>query len=815
MSGIRQDVRYALRQLRKSLGFTVVAVVTLALGIGANTAIFSVVNGVLLRPLQFPDPGRLVRVWHVPPAKSFPGMPTFSVSAANYLDWERQNHVFEGMAIYTFHGFTLTGSDKPEQVDACAATAGFFSTLGVQPLLGRRFTPEEDQPGRSNVVVLSHRLWQEHFGSNPGVVGHDIKLDGQSYLVAGVMPASFQFPDFAQMWTPMAWTDKEKAVRGEHHSVVIARLKPGIDLKQAQAEMNTISSRLEQQYPEDDKGWGALVVPLHEDMVSDVKPALLVLLGAVGFVLLIASVNVANLALARTFSRQKEIAIRTALGASSVRVLRQILTESVLLALAGGALGLIWAHSGVRLIMAFLADRLPHSTQVGLDAKVLGFTAAISVGTGILAGVLPAFRLTRTNVSQSLKQGLGRTDAASSGNRTRSILVVSEVALSLILLVGAGLMIRSFRNLHGVNPGFDSHNVLTMTAMVSRAKFSTPDQQINFFEQVLQRVRTLPGVESAGVVDDIPLDNGGSHQPIAIEGRPTLPMSEQPEVDVRLISSGYLSALHIPLLRGRDFSDSDLVGRPAVILISESMAREFWPEENALGKRLTLTFSADKIREVVGIVGDVKLDGLDQTRPSATLYVPLDQMSLPSTGGWNSFPMTLAVRPGSSAAGLVSAVSNAVHDVDREMPLRDILTMDDLVANSLTQQRFNMLLLGAFAGLALLLAGVGIYSVLSYSVRRSVREIGIRMALGAQLSDVLRSVVLEGMKPTLLGVAIGAGGALALGRVLSGMIYGVRATDPLTFLAVAVLLAVIALLASFIPAYRATKVDPMVALRYE
>ena len=815
MPGVLQDVRYAVRQLRKSLGFTAVAVVTLALGIGANTAIFSVVNGVLLRPLQFNNPDRLVRVWHVPPAKSFPGMPTFSVSAANYLDWEQQNHVFEGMAIYTFHGFTLTGSDKPEQVDACAATAGFFSTLGVQPMLGRAFTPEEDQPGRSNVVVLSHRLWQEHFGSNPGIVGHDIKLDGQSYLVAGVMPASFQFPDFAQMWTPMAWTDKEKAVRGEHHSVVIARLKPEIALKQAQAEMNTISSRLEQQYPEDDKGWGALVVPLHEDMVSDVKPALLVLLGAVGFVLLIASVNVANLALARTFSRQKEIAIRTALGASSVRVLRQILTESILLALAGGALGLIWAHSGVRLIMAFLADRLPHSIHVGLDAKVLAFTAAISVATGILAGVLPALRLTRTNVSQSLKQGLGRTDADSSGNRTRSILVVSEVALSLILLVGAGLMIRSFQNLHGVNPGFDSHNVLTMTAMVSRAKFPTPDQQINFFEQVLQRVRTLPGVESAGVVDDIPLDNGGSHQPIAIEGRPTLPMSEQPEVDVRLISSGYLSALHIPVLRGRDFSDSDLVGRPAVILISESMARQFWPGEDALGKRLTLTFSADKVREVVGIVGDVKLDGLDQTRPSAALYVPLDQMSVPSTGGWNSFPMTLTVRSGSGSAGLVSAVSNAVHGVDREMPLRDILTMDDLVANSLTQQRFNMLLLGAFAGLALLLAGVGIYSVLSYSVRRSVREIGIRMALGAQLSDVLRRVVLEGMKPTLLGVAIGAGGALALGRVLSGMIYGVKATDPVTFLAVAVLLAVIALLASFIPAYRATKVDPMVALRYE
>jgi putative ABC transport system permease protein len=813
MNGLLQDFRFALRQLRKSPGFTGVAVITLALGIGANTAIFSVVNGVLLRPLGFPEADRLVRVWHVPPAKSFPGMTTFSVSAANYLDWERQNHVFAGMAIYTFHGFALTGSDKPEQVDACAATSGFFSTLGVQPMLGRVFLPEEDQPGRSNVVVLSHRFWQEHFGSNPGIVGHDIKMDGRSILVAGVMPASFQFPEFAQMWTPMAWTDKEKAVRGEHHSVVVARLKPGVDLKQAQAEMNTISSRLEQQYPEDNRGWGALVVPLHDDMVSDVRPALLVLLGAVAFVLLIASVNVANLALARTFSRQKEIAIRTALGATSARVVRQVLTESVLLALLGGALGLTFAGAGIRLIMAFLADKLPRSTAAGLDAKVLAFTAAVSIAAGILAGVLPALRLSRGDVNQALKQGLGRTDADSSGHRTRSILVVSEVALSLILLVGAGLMIRSFQKLHGVNPGFDSHSVLTMTAMVSRAKFPTPAQQIAFFEQVLQRVRTLPGVESAGVVDDIPLDNGGSHQPVAIEGRPTLPMSEQPEVDVRLTSKGYMGALHIPILRGRDFGDTDLAGRPAVTLISESMARQFWPGEDALGKRLTLTFSPEAVREVVGIVGDIKLDGLDQTRPSATLYVPLDQVS--SAGGWNSFPMTVVVRSVSGSAGMVSAVSNAVHDVDREMPLRDIQTMDDLVSNSLTQQRFNMLLLGAFAGLALLLAAVGIYSVLSYSVKRSVREIGIRLALGARVGDVLRMVVFEGMKPTLLGVAIGVGGALALGRLLSGLIYGVKPTDPLTFVAVAFLLTGIALGASIIPAYRATKVDPLVALRYE
>ena len=815
MNWLFHDVRYAVRQLRKSWGFTAVAVITLALGIGANTAIFSVVNGVLLRPLPFKDPGRLVRVWHVPPPKSFPGMTLFSVSAANYRDWESQNHVFDTMTIYTYHGFTMTGGDKPEQVAASAVSSGFFSTLGVPPMLGRVFFPDEDQVGHSHVVVLSHRMWQEHFGSNADIVGHNINLDGEAYLVAGVMPATFRFPDFAQMWTPMAWTDKERAVRGEHHYMVVARLKPGVELQQAQAEMNTISDRLQQQYPDDDKGWGATVLPLHDDMVSDVRTPLLVLLGAVAFVLLIACVNVANLALAKTFSRQKEIAIRTALGASWPRVLRQLLTETVLLALAGGVLGLSCAHFGIRLIVAFLADRLPSSTEVSLDSRVLAFTAVISTVSGIVAGVLPAVRLARGDVSQVLKQGLGRTDADSGGHRTRSVLVVSEVALSLVLLVGAGLMIRSFQKLQGVNPGFDARNVLTMNAMVSRAKFSTPQQQITFFERVLQRIRTLPGVESAGVIDDLPLDNGGSHQPIAIEGRPVVPMSEQPEVDVRLISPGYMSALHVPVLRGRDISDTDSAGRPGVILISESMARQFWPGEDPLGKRLTLTFYPGAVREVVGVVGDVKLDSLDQTRPNAALYFPLDQVSAPSNGGWNSFPMTLVVRSASASAGMVPAVTNAVHAVDPDMPLRDIFTMDDLVANSVSQQRFNMLLLGAFAALALLLAAVGIYSVLSYSVKRSVREIGIRLALGARLSDELRRVVFEGMKPTLLGVAVGTAGALLLGRVLSSLVFEVRPTDPVTFVAVTVLLAAIALLASIIPAYRATRVDPMVALRYE
>jgi len=814
MAGIFQDIRYAARQLRKAPGFAAVAVVTLALGIGANTAIFSVVNGVLLRPLAFKDADRLVRLWHVPPQKSFPGIPTFSVSPANYLDWQSQNHVFEQMAVMGYYGFTMTGGDKPEQVDASSVSAGFFSTLGVQPMIGRVPTPDEDKPGRSNVVVLSHRFWQDHFGSNRNIVGQNITLDGTSYLVSGVMPPSFRFPDFAQMWTPMAWTDQDKIIRGNHNYMVVARLRPGVDVKQAQAEMNTISSRLEQQYPADDKGWGAIVIPLHADMVSDVRPALLVLLGAVGFILLIACVNVTNLSLARIFARHKEIAIRTAMGASSMRIVRQIVSESVLLALLGGALGLTYAHFGIRLIMNFLANRLPASIEVGLDLKVLAFTALISILTGVIAGILPALHLSRANVNQALKQGLGRTDTDSSGNRTRSILVVLEVSLSLVLLIGAGLMIRSFQMLHEVNPGFESHGVLTMTPAVSRKTFSQPLQQISFNDRVLERVRALPGVVSAGMIDDIPLGANGSDQPIAVEGRPVVPMAEQPEVDVRVISSGYISALQIPLLRGRDFDETDVAGRPPSTLISASLAKQFWPNENPIGKHITLTFFGT-VREVVGVVGDVKSDGLDQNRPPAMLYVPLGQLSAPSAGGWRSFSMTLVVRSSAKPASLVSAVSNAVHDVDRNIPVRNVLTMDELVTTSLSQQRFNLMLLSAFAVLALILAAIGIYSVLSYSVRRRVQEIGIRLALGARISDVLRMIVIEGMRPTLLGVTIGIVGALALGQVMSSLVYGVKPTDPLTFLAVAMVLAVVALSATIIPAYRAARVDPMVALRYE
>jgi putative ABC transport system permease protein len=815
MNGFIQDLRYAMRQLRKAPGFAAIAVITLALGIGANTAIFSVVNGVLLRPLAFKDADRLVRIWHVPPEKSFPGMKTFSVSAANYLDWQKQNDVFENMAIYHYGGFTLTAGDHAESVDATGVSGDFFATLGVQPTLGRTFTAEDDKPGQSHVVVLSNRFWQEHFGSNRDIVGRTITLDGASYSVLGVMPPSFRFPDYALMWTPLGWTDQEKAIRGNHNDLVIARLKPGVDLKQAQTEMNTISSRLAQQYPEEDKGWGATVLPLQADLVSDVRPALLVLLGAVGFILLIACVNVANLSLARIFSRHKEIAIRTAMGASSARILRQILAESVFLALLGGALGLAFSHFGVRLIMAFLANRLPESTEAGLNVEVLAFTAIVSVFTGIAAGIFPAIHLSRSNVNQALKEGLGRTGSDSGGNATRSALVVVEVSLSLVLLVGAGLMIRSFQFLGQVDPGFDSSGVLTMSAAVSRTKFSQAQEELSFFQRVLERVRALPGVVSAGLVDDIPFGGDGSHQPVAVEGRPVVPTSEQPEVDVAIISSGYVSAMRIPVLRGRDFTDSDVAGRPAAILISQSMAKQFWPNENPIGKHVTLSFFPGVAREVVGVVGDVKSDGLDQTRTASGLYMPLGQVSAVANETWRSFSMTIVVRTASNPTSLVSAVTSAVRETDRDVPVIDVRTMDELVASSLSQQRFSLLLLGAFALLAVLLAAVGIYSVLSYSVRRRVQEIGIRLALGARLSDVLRMIVIEGMKPTLLGVTIGIVGALALARVMSSLIYGVKPTDPITFLAVATVLAVVALFATIVPAYRAAKVDPMVALRYE
>jgi putative ABC transport system permease protein len=811
MSALAQDLRHGLRLIQKAPGFAAAAVVLMALGIGANTAIFTVVNAVLLRPLPFPEPDRLVRLWHVPPAKSFPGLTTFSVSPANYLDWRSQSRSFLGMAAYGLRELSMTGGDRPEAVTAALVGSDFFRVVGVPPALGRTFTPDEDRPGGGHVVVLANAFWRRRFAADPRIVGRKLSLDGQSFVVVGVMPPTLDFPAWGAtgvpLWAPLAWTETERAVRGIHDYSVIARLKPGVGLRQAQAEMDAISSRLARQYPADDQGWGATVAELPEYLVRSVRPALMILLGAVAFVLLIACANVANLTLAKSLGRQKEMAIRSALGASQGRMLGQALAESTLLALAGGALGLVVAHFGVALIVAFLSTDLPRAIEIGLDGRILAFALAVSLASGLLAGLAPALRMTRTDLNETLKAGLGRTDADSGGHRTRGALVALEVALSLVLLVGAGLMVRSLWELRGVDPGFDPRGVLTMTVALPETRYPLPAERDAFAERVLERLRALPGVLSAAAVDSLPL-TGGSTQPVVIAGRPAGLAAEQPEVAVRRASPGYLRAMRIRLERGRDVLASDRAGAAAVVLVSESMAKRFWPGEDPLGKRLTLTFAPETSRQVVGVVADVKQHGLDAPTSPATVYTPLPQ------GAWERLSLVLRTR-GSRPAALAPAATAAIHEIDREESVQSVLTMEEILSDTLSQRRFSMLLLAAFAGLALVLAAVGIYSVLSYSVGRRVREIGIRMALGAEVRHVLRLIVVEGMRPTLLGMAVGLAGALALGRLLASLLYGVTASDPATLAAVSLILLAVALLASLLPAYRAARIEPIKAIGAE
>jgi putative ABC transport system permease protein len=812
MRNLISDLRQSLRTLRRNPGFAIGAILVLALGIGANTAIFSIVNAAMLRPLPFADPDRLVQLWHIPPAKSFPGIDLFSVSPANYLDWKAQSTSFDSMSIYGFRGLTLGGTDNPELIQASAVPPEFFNVLRAQPLLGRTFTRDDDHPN-PRTILLSYRLWRDRFASDPGIVGRDIAVNSQNYTVVGVTPEKFRLPDFAKAWVPLGWNDTDRAVRGNHNYNVIARLKPQTTIDQAKSDLAAISSRLEQQYPEDDKGWGATAIPLHEQMIGDVRTALLVLLGAVAFVLLIACANVANLVLAKTLARGREMAIRSALGAGRMVLLRHILVETLVLSVTGGLLGLVLARAVIALSVKLLADRLPAFMEVTLDAQVLAYTLLLSVAAGVLAGLFPSLRFSRVDVNEALKQGTrGGSEA---GGRTRNLLVVCEVALSLVLLIGAGLMIRTLWQLRDVRPGFDSSNVLTMNVAIPRGRFTTASGEMNFFREVLQRVKALPGVEEAGAIDSLPLDGGGSHQPFSIEGRPVLPMADQPEVDVRVISDGYLRTMHVPVIRGRDFEESDAAGRPGVVLISDALAHRFFPNEDPIGKHLTLTFFADAPREIVGIIGNVKTDQLNETRPVDTIYMAANQLG-PSTGeAWDSFPLSLAVRTKSDPHAAANAITAAIHEIGPDIPVTDVLSMDDVIAQSMSSQRFNMLLLAAFAGLALLLAAVGIYGVLSYTVRRRVREIGIRMALGASQSDILRLVVTDGMKPILLGVALGVIAAIALSRLVASLLFGVPPTDPLTFAVVATLLVAVGIAANTVPAYRATKVEPTQTLREE
>jgi predicted permease len=802
-----QDLRYGMRVLAKSPVFTTVAVLSLALGIGANTAIFSVVNGLLLRPLPYPDSQRIMHVWHTPPQESFPGMNRFSVSPANYLDWKDQNHTFEQMAAYGYAGFSLSASDDPVAVTGAAVSSEFFSVLRSNPSQGRTFLPEEEQPGRDQAVVISHGLWQRAFGANPNLIGQTLTLNSRSFTVIGIMPAGFEFPREAELWVPLAWDDNERQTRSIHDYVVIARLNPNVSLAQAQAEMSTISSRLEQQYPEENKSWGAVVIPLQEDLIGDIRPALLVLFCAVGFVLLIACANVANLMLARGASRQKEIAIRIALGAPRARIVRQLLSESVLLAVVGGLLGLLLAGWGSELLVQLSSDSLPNPGEIGIDKWALGFTLLVSLAAGIAAGIAPAFQFATADTSETLKQGTGRTGGSSAKQRTRKALVICEVALSLILLIGAGLMIRSFWKLQHVDPGFNISNTLTMSVGLSPIKYSDAHQQVAFFDRVLEQVSALPGVVSAGATTTLPLAGQGSTQPFTIEGRPESAVAEQPMAQTRYISADYFRTMGIPLRQGRFFSDQDREKGVPVIIISESMAHRFWPGQDPIGRRMTPSFHLQQgPREVIGVVGDVKGQGLD-AETASTMYLSYKQAPRPY--------MTFVARTASDPQYFIQAISKTVYTVDKEQALTNIGTMEQVLAASLSGRRFNMTLLITFAVLALVLAAVGVYGVMNYSVTLRRRELGIRMALGARAADVLRLVLGQGLTLTLIGIGAGLVGAYGLTRLMESLLYGVTATDFLTFVTVSGVLMAVGLLASYVPARRATKVDPMIALRQE
>ena len=796
------DLRYAVRVLFRAPSFALAVIAVLAVGIGANTAIFSIVNAVLLRPLSFDEPDRLVRLFHEPPQAAFPGIHRFSVSPANFYDWKHDARLFDSMAIYRFRQFTLTGGGNAEAVVAGAVGADFFQVARARPAMGRVFVTEEDDPARAHVVVLSDGFWKSHFAGARDVVGRTLRLDSEPYTVIGVMPVRFSVASWAitarDMWVPLAYTEAQRAVRENHNAQVIARLTPGVSVTQAQTEMDVISKRLEQQYPQANAGWGATVVPLQELIVGDIRMTLVMLLAAVGLVLLIACANVGNLLFARALARRKELAIRSALGAGRARVFQQLLIEALVLAIAGGLAGLVLARTSLTAGAALLANQLPRAEEVTVDARVLLFVVAASFITGILAGTVPALRAGRSDLNAALKEG-GRSDSAV-GIRTRRVLIVCEVALSLVLLMGAAVMLRSLLALRHVDTGFDPRNVLTLRVSLPETKYKTPAEISAFFETALQRIRALPGVQAAGGVDDLPV-TGGSVQPIVLEGHTELLPRDQPTVAVRKATPGYLRAMNIPLVGGRDFADGDV----AVMLVSRAAAKLLWGDADPIGRRVTLPLeSKTAAKQVIGIVGDVKQGELSE-EAMPTVYEYTREHT------WSSF--AFAVRTAVPPLSLAQASAGVVRAIDPEQPIEEMRTMDRVLDETLTSQRFSALLLGLFAVVALALASVGIYSVLSYIVRGRSREIGIRTALGAQTADVVRLVIREGMTPTIIGILIGAVAALASARVMQRLVFGVSPSDPLTLAAVAGTLAIVAVMASLVPAYRASRLDPLQVLR--
>ncbi|HEX5760842.1 MAG TPA: ABC transporter permease, partial [Thermoanaerobaculia bacterium] len=800
MERLRQDIRFALRSLRRSPGHTAAALLALALGIGANAAIFSVVYGVLLEPLPYPSPERLVMLIDSNPTRGFD---RFSSSPPNFVDWRDQSRSFSGMAALTRANPSLTGGGvEPERLEGAQVSAGFFETLGVPPALGRGIGAADDRPGAPKVAVLSHGLWRRRFGADPAIVGRAVELDGSPHTVVGIAAEGFQFPSRVEVWQPLA-LEITPDMRGAHFVGVAARLKPGVSLERAQAEMSVIAGRLEKQYPDSNTGWGVNVIPTRELVVEDVRPALLVLMATVAVVLLIACANVANLLLARMASREREVAIRTALGAGRGRLIRQFLTESVLLALAGGALGLLLALWGVRALVAMNADNIPRAAEIGLEPPVLLFTLALAVLTGLVFGLVPALHAARPDLQGSLKEG-GR--GAGTGVRARSArgaLVVVEVALTLVLLVSAGLLLRSFAGLSGVSPGFETAGVLTLEVNLPESRYPDEEEEgesskvAAFYDQVLADVRAIPGVRSAGAGYPLPLGGSGFVLAFVVEGRPEPPPGQEPNSHIRFVTPGYLETMSIPLLRGRRLLASDREGALPVMVVNRTMAEKTWPGEEALGKRLTFGDPEDEDvewRTVVGVVGDVRHEAL-ATEPAAETYVPIGQA--PSSAA------TLVVRTDGDPMRLAAPVREAVRRADPDLPVFAVLPLAEVVAQSLAEQRFRTILLALFAGLALVLASVGVYGVISYGVTQRRHEMGLRMALGARREQVQRLVVGQGLRLVLTGAAVGLVGAFLATRLLASFLYGVRATDPLTFAAVPALLAGVALFASWLPARRA------------
>ncbi len=810
MQSLLQDLRYGFRMATKNVGFSAITILTLAIGIGANSAMFSVVDSVLLRPLPYKDSDRLVVVWEKPPDGE-----RNVVSAANFLDWREQNHVFENIAATTFRSFNLAGKDRPERIEGMRVSWDFFEALGIQPVSGRSFVAADDLPGAARVALLSNGLWHRKFGADPGLIGRTLTVDGQACTVIGVMPPEFRFFGSPEMWMPIA-LDRSQAARDFHWLVPLARLKPGVSLQQARAEMEGIAKNIARDYPKSNKGWSAVIQPVRASILQrSQRDMVLVLFGAVGFVLLIACVNVANLLLAKAAVRQRELAVRSSLGAGRFRLVQQLLSESVLLAFAGGLLGLILAFWFVKIPPLFLPQFLVSGcAEIGIDWRVLGFTLFLSLLTGLLFGVAPAWRAANTNLHDTLKETVRGSSSGAAGTRYRDVLVAAEIALSMVLLIAAGLMARTLLAMQSVDPGFRPDHVLSMRLSMATESYPDAARVRSFYRRVLDRIGSLPGVQSASVSMTLPLQGSSFGMPFQVASHPQVPISEAPGAAYELVSHDFFRTFGVALRKGRVFSERDDESAPRVAVVNETFVKQVLPKEEPLGQRLLVEeLISGKTQlgpplawEIVGVIGDMKFGGLNDSGV-AVIYVPIMQCTWPH----GALAMRTAVEPKS----LAQAARSAIAEIDKDLPITGVKTMEQVVVESMSESRSQTWLIGAFAVVALALAALGIYGVMSYSVSQATHDMGVRIALGARGFDILKLVLGKGILLTGAGLAVGLGGALALTRLLSSLLFGVKAIDPLTFASVAILLGFIALSACYVPARRATRIDPIEALRYE